>query len=126
MKNTLALLFAVNILLLTGCTSAYHVTKTGGFTKLTDWGTVELSANAAKHLSLGENQDCTVTATLLASGDLQVVIKSEGKLADAQTPTGVPPGTPVETTQAMTVRSGVEIVVYVGQKLVRFTPKFKA
>ena len=113
-------------MLLAGCNKVSHITKAGESANLTDWGMVELAANTPKHLSLGEGKDCTLTATVLASGNLQIVIKSEDKPADGQTPPGVPVGTPVELTQTMVVPSGVEMAGYVGHKLVRFTPKLKA
>jgi hypothetical protein len=124
MKTSLAFV-VLGALLLAGCGTVSRRVTAADSPQTTDWGTVELSANVPTHLRIGQGQECTLTATWIGGGNLLVEIKSQEKLAKGQTPAGMPAGTSIETTQTMTVPSGVEVVAYVGQKLVRFTPKFK-
>jgi len=128
MIKSVALIFAASSLLLVGCSKSSQIPKAGKTTKLIDWGIVELSASGPKHLSLGEGRDCTVTAISLAGGNLEIKIETKEKLAGAEMPPGVPAGTPMMSTktQTMTVPSNVELIVSVGQRPVRFTPKFTA
>jgi hypothetical protein len=128
MMKSVALVIASAVLLLAGCSKSSQITKAGNTTSLIDWGVVELSANTPKHLSLGEGKDCTVTAILLADGKLEVKIETKEKLAGAQLPPGIPARTPRESTrtQTMTVPATGELMVSVGQRPVRFTPKFIA
>src|ERR1051325_7293275 len=127
MEKSIALLFAASTLVLAGCHSVFQMTRTQDTSNLTDWGTVEFSENIPKYLNLGEGKRCTLTATLLANGNLQIAIKTEEKLANADARVGaqIQMPMPVEMTQTLIVPSGVETVSYVGHMLVRFTPKLK-
>jgi hypothetical protein len=112
-----------------GCSKVSTTTTADGSTHVTDWGMVELAANTPKHLSL-EGKDCTLTATTLGDGKMQIIIKTktEEKLPKAEMPPGVPAGTRVETTHTLTmaVLSGAEIHINVDQMQVCFTPELKA
>ncbi len=119
MKNFMPLAFVVTALFMIGCK------KASAPNSLTDLGVVELSENTPKRLRLGDGKDCTLSATLLTSGNLQIVITTREKLAPSDTPAGFPVGMPVEETKTMTAPSGEVITAYIGQKLVRFTPQFK-
>jgi hypothetical protein len=119
MKQFIVFRVMLGTLFETGCN------KSSPPAKLTEWGVVELSSDAPKHLSLGDGNDCTLSATSLPDGKLQIVIKTKEKLAKGETPAGFPVGMPVEETKTMTVPSGEAITCYVGHKLVRFTHQLK-
>ena len=119
MKKLMPLVFVVTALFMIGCK------KAGSPNTLTDLGVVELSENTPKRLRLGDGKDCTLSATLLTNGNLQIVITTSEKLAPSDTPAGFPAGMPAEETKTMTAPSGEAITAYIGHKLVRFTPQFK-
>jgi hypothetical protein len=119
MNQFIVLMVMLSTLFETGCN------KSSAPTKVTEWGVVELSSDVPKHLSLGDGNDCTLSATLLPDGNLQIVIKTKEKLARGETPAGFPAGMPVDETKTITVPSGEAITSYVGHKLVRFTPQLK-
>jgi len=119
----IALLFASSALALASCHKAPNNTSTN----VTQWGEVELSPDTPKHLKLAEGNECALTATMLADGNLQITIATEEDLEPGQTPPGMPPGRRVRTqvTETMAVPAGKEITVPVRQKLVRFTPQLR-
>jgi hypothetical protein len=119
MKQFIALMVLLSTLFETGCN------KSSAPTKLTEWGVVELSADAPKHISLGDGKDCSLSATLLTDGNLEIVIKTTEKLAKEETPAGFPVGMPVEETKTITAPAGQQVTGYIGHKLVRFTPQLK-
>ncbi|HWH70204.1 MAG TPA: hypothetical protein VNT26_12525 [Candidatus Sulfotelmatobacter sp.] len=126
MLKSITIIFA-GILLLAGCATDRRSAQGSDPTGLIDWGVLELSVNTPKRLSLGEGKDCTVTAVSAAAGKLQLKIETKEKLVGGELPPGVPLGTPVESikTYTATVPSGVQLVMGIGQRLVRFTPMVK-
>jgi hypothetical protein len=67
-------------------------------------------------------------ATPLADGKFAVVIEYDLGVTDTNSSSGVPPGTPIQTTPTsnMTVPGNVACTCSVGHKRVRFTLKLKA
>jgi len=112
------------MLLLSGCGKSSPATNGGAPVQVTDWGVVEVAASIPKHLKLA-GKDCTLTATPLANGNFAVYIESAGGVTDPNSPAGVPPGTPISTTQNMIVPGNVECICDIGHKPVRFTLKLK-
>ena len=115
---------AGSMLLLLGCGKSSLATNGGAPVQVTDWGVVEVAASTPKHLKLGD-KECTLTATPLANGNFAVYIESAGGVTDPNSPAGVPPGTPIRTTQNMIVPGNVECICDIGHKPVRFTLKLK-
>src|SRR5881394_3652270 len=50
-----------------------------------DLGVVELKPDAPKHVSLGKGKDCTITATVLTNGLLQIKLAYESKVTEQYT-----------------------------------------
>jgi hypothetical protein len=127
MVKSLALVLGTSALLLVGCGKTSHGPRAGDPKNLVDWGVVELSVNAPKHLRLGPGKDCLVSAVPLSGGDLQITIQTKEQLAHAELPPGAPAGSRVEstTTQTTTVPPDVEIVISVGSTPVRLKAEFK-
>jgi hypothetical protein len=125
MIKLLALLFTVSALFAVGCSTHSPADKGNDSTNSTDLGIVNLTANKPKHVNLGDGKNCTLTAAFLDHDHLQVAIATDVKLAQGDTPPGMPAGTPVKQIQTMNVPSGREITVFVHHKKVRFTPNLK-
>lgn len=127
MKKLAISAFATSILLLAGCHKSSAVKNGDAATQVTDWGVVEITAGTPTHLQL-EGKDCTLTATPLADGKFAVVIEGDLGAADTNSPSGLPPGTLIHTTQTqnMIVPGNVACTCSVGNKPVRFTLKLKA
>jgi hypothetical protein len=47
-----------------------------------DLGVVELKPDTPKHVSLGKGKECTITATVLTNGLLQIKLAYESKVTD--------------------------------------------
>ena len=124
MKKLAISAFAASILLLAGCNKSAPVSNGDAPIQVTDWGVVEVAASTPTHLQL-EGKDCTLTATPVADGKFAVVIEGDLGVTDTNSPPGVPPGTPIHTTQNMIVPGNVACTCSVGHKPVRFTLKLK-
>ena len=135
MIKTITLLLTATVSLLVGCSKESHVSNPSAPIKvvapdsLTDWGVVEFSESIPQHLKLNDGRDCTLTATSLSGGKLQIVIKTDGKTAAGdQAPLGAPVfpvGTPTHVSSTRIIPSGGTISGYVDNRLVSFTAKLK-
>jgi hypothetical protein len=115
---------AAGILLLAGCDKPSSATTGSAPIQALSWGVVEVAASTQTHLSL-EGKDCTLTATPLTDGKLAVLIEGDFRVAGTNAPPGVPPGTPIHTTQNMILPANVEVLCDVANKMVRLTLKLK-
>jgi hypothetical protein len=116
--------FAASLLLLAGCHKASIAENGVASIQVTEWGVVEVAASIPTHLQLA-GKDCTLTATPLANGNFAVFIEGDFGVTDKNAPAGVPPGTPIHTTQNMIVPGNLACICDVGHKPVRFTLKLK-
>jgi hypothetical protein len=125
MKNSTPQLLAINTvvvlvaLLSASCSTSPRQTSSGSCPAPTaELGVIELSARIPKIVSLGVGTNCTITPTLLPSGDVQLELAIETPIADSK-------ATRLCQTR-FTARLGVHHTVSVGDLLIGITPKLKA
>lgn len=86
-------------------------------TDTTDYGEVDLSANAPVRFDIGTGRDCVITPTLLADGSVHMVIRIEGKSAD---------GKARQLAQSrINSLPGRQITLLVGGTTIAYTPTLK-
>ncbi len=126
MKKLVVPALAAGMLLICGCNKAFRAQTASAPAQVTDWGIVEVVPSTPKHLLL-EGKDCTLTATPLANGNFAVLIECDLGVTDRNSPAGVPPGTPIQTTQTLNtiIPGNVECLFGVAERLVRVTLKLK-
>ncbi|MGB7768783.1 MAG: hypothetical protein WBN22_08010 [Verrucomicrobiia bacterium] len=80
-----------------------------------DLGVLPLSNHVSTTINLGKNQECTITPTLLKSGNVQIILAMETTSAD-----GRPQGMNVARVLA---RPGEPFDVSIGDMNLAFTPQ---
>jgi len=80
-----------------------------------DLGEIDLAAQSPKHVSLGGGKDLVFTKTALPDGSIQLDLDVEAKSADVTIPAFPHP--------RFAVHSGEKYEVFLGDRMVGFTPK---
>ena len=89
--------------------------STNSALKRKDLGVLPLSNHVSTTITLGQNQQCTITPTLMKSGSLEIILAVEKTRAD---------GTPLGMNVArVRVRSGEPFDVSIGDMDLSFTPQ---